>query len=212
MLAYERGYRVARFSFVLLALAGWISIVAGIAVAIAGFTGSAAEGSLFDGRNLLLQLASAAPGIGIMVGGLFGIAVAHSGRANVDTAAMTRELLKLAQQNAAAEGEPEAEPLHAPPPPPPSPPARAPQPVPMPPAPRYQDTSARSRQLMLAPVRAPAPEPEREDDVEDEIYRQVKIAARDDGYYIRDRRFESIDDARLFIDRALARAGLKAER
>ena len=51
-----------------------------------------------------------------------------------------------------------------------------------------------------------------EDDVEDEIYRQVKIAARDDGFYIRDRRFDSIDDARLFIDRALARAGLKAER
>lgn len=207
MLAYERGYRVARFSFVLLALAGWIGIVAGIAVAIAGFTGSAAAGSLFDSRNLLLQLASAAPGIGIMVGGLFAIATAHSGRANVDTAAMTRELLKLAQQNAAVVGEAEAEPLRAPPPPPP---ARTPEPVPMPPAPRYQDTSARSRQLMLAPVRAP--EPEHEDDVEDEIYRQVKIAARDDGYYIRDRRFESIDAARLFIDRALARAGLKAER
>lgn len=210
MLAYERGYRVARFSFVLLALAGWIGIVAGIAVAIAGFVGSAAAGSLFDSRNLLLQLASAAPGIGIMVGGLFAIATAHSGRANVDTAAMTRELLKLAQQN--AEGESEAEPLRAPPPPPP--PGRTPEPVPMPPAPRYQDTSARSRQLMLAPVRPPAPEPEDdlEDEVEDEIYRQVKIAARDDGYYIRDRRFESIDDARLFIDRALARAGLKAER
>ena len=207
MLAYERGYRVARFCFVLLALAGWIGIVAGIAVAIAGFTGSAAAGSLFDSRNLLLQLASAAPGIGIMVGGLFAVATAHSGRANVDTAAMTRELLKLAQQN--AEGEAEAEPLRAPPPPPP---ARTPDPMPMPPAPRFQDTSARSRQLMLAPVRAPAPEPEREDELEDEIYRQVKIAARDDGYYIRDRRFESIDDARLFIDRALARAGLKAER
>ena len=86
-----RSYSTARGIFSILEVIGWIMVAIGIfaAIALAGTTSRHAPA----GAGLIAML----PGLGITVGGFLSVGLVQSWRANVDTAELTQQMLKVAR-------------------------------------------------------------------------------------------------------------------
>ncbi len=111
---FERSYTTTRIIFSIVEFAGWFAIIAGVILAIIGFSSAGMLDGLFTqntGRSpIIVNLLATLPGFGIALAGLMSIAYAQSCRAHVDTAEMTRELLTLARNQTSSEND--AEILH----------------------------------------------------------------------------------------------------
>lgn len=92
-----RSYEAARSLFSFLAFCAWCVIILGAGVALIGAAAVGDSGSF--GRNLsgLAVVTSLLPGFGISLVGLLGLALVQMGRATVDTAEYTQQMLKIAR-------------------------------------------------------------------------------------------------------------------
>lgn len=92
-----RSYEAARSLFSFLAFFAWCVIILGAGVAL--FSSVAVGNSGSFGRNLsgLAVFTSLLPGFGISLLGLLGLALVQMGRATVDTAEYTQQMLKIAR-------------------------------------------------------------------------------------------------------------------
>ena len=86
-----RSYETARSLFSFLGFCAWSVVVIGVLVALAGAEGGSRYGGA--GAGLLAM----APGFGIAILGLILVAFVQMGRANVDTAEYTQQMLKIAR-------------------------------------------------------------------------------------------------------------------
>lgn len=85
-----RNYEMARFVFLLLEFFAWLGVAAGVMITF-GVTGLAARGFGASG------LVAAIPGIAITIAALLCVAIVQNGRAAVDTAELTQQMLKVAR-------------------------------------------------------------------------------------------------------------------
>lgn len=92
-----RSYEAARSLFSFLAFCAWCVIVLGAGVAL--LSSVAVGNSVSFGRNLsgLAVVTSLLPGFGISLLGLLGLALVQMGRATVDTAEYTQQMLQIAR-------------------------------------------------------------------------------------------------------------------
>jgi hypothetical protein len=86
-----RSYETARSLFSFLALIAWAVVVIGVLVALISAAGVSKYAG--GGAGLLAMV----PGIGIVIAGLLQIAFVQMGRATVDTAEYTQQMLKVAR-------------------------------------------------------------------------------------------------------------------
>lgn len=86
-----RSYEAARSLFSFLAFCAWAVVIIGVLVALIGAGGGSRYGGA--GAGLLAM----APGIGIGISGLILVAFVQMGRAGVDTAEYTQQMLKIAR-------------------------------------------------------------------------------------------------------------------
>lgn len=86
-----RSYETARTLFSFLAFWAWCVVIAGVLVALVSAAGASQYGGA--GAGLL----ATAPGIGIGIAGLILVAFVQMGRATVDTAEYTQQMLKIAR-------------------------------------------------------------------------------------------------------------------
>lgn len=86
-----RSYHAARALFSFLAFCAWTVVIIGVLVGVLGAGGGSRYGGA--GTGLLAM----APGIGIAISGLILVAFSQMGRANVDTAEYTQQMLKVAR-------------------------------------------------------------------------------------------------------------------
>ena len=86
-----RSYEAARSLFSFLAFCAWSVVILGVLVALIGAGGGSRYGGA--GAGLLAMV----PGIGICLAGLLLVAFVQMGRANVDTAEYTQQMLKIAR-------------------------------------------------------------------------------------------------------------------
>jgi len=86
-----RSYEAARTLFSFLAFCAWSVVIIGVLVALIGAGGGSRYGGA--GAGLLAM----APGIGIGISGLILVAFVQMGRAGVDTAEYTQQMLKIAR-------------------------------------------------------------------------------------------------------------------
>lgn len=104
---YERSYATARSVFSFLELIGWATVGIGALIALVGFaTGgliASFTGQVSGGARLVAML----PGLGTVMVGLIGVANVQIGRANVDNAEMTREMLHIARRYASSSAGPD---------------------------------------------------------------------------------------------------------
>lgn len=91
-----RSYQTARRIFGFIEIVAILVIIAGIAIGLAGLAilADAASGRRFPGDLVFVGLV---PGAIIVFIGLFGIVIAQSARASVDTAELTGQILKVAR-------------------------------------------------------------------------------------------------------------------
>jgi hypothetical protein len=86
-----RSYEAARSLFSFLAFVAWMVIIAGVLIALIGAKGASIYGGA--GAGLL----AAMPGIGIAMMGFLQLAFVQIGRAGVDTAEYTQQMLKISR-------------------------------------------------------------------------------------------------------------------
>ena len=86
-----RSYEAARTLFSILAFIAWSAVISGVLVALAGAGGGSRYGGA--GAGLLGMV----PGIIISILGLIQVAFVQMGRANVDTAEYTQQMLKISR-------------------------------------------------------------------------------------------------------------------
>jgi len=86
-----RSYEAARSLFSFLAFIAWSVIVIGVLVALASAAGASRYGG--GGAGLIAMV----PGIGIGITGFILVAFVQMGRANVDTAEYTQQMLKISR-------------------------------------------------------------------------------------------------------------------
>jgi hypothetical protein len=86
-----RSYETARSLFSFLAFMAWSVVVIGVLVALIGAAGASQYGG--SGAGLLAMV----PGIGIGITGLILVAFVQMGRATVDTAEYSQQILKVAR-------------------------------------------------------------------------------------------------------------------
>ena len=86
-----RSYEAARSLFTFLAFIAWSVVVIGVIVALVSAAGASRYGG--GGAGLLAMV----PGIGIGITGFILVAFVQMGRANVDTAEYTQQMLKTAR-------------------------------------------------------------------------------------------------------------------
>ena len=86
-----RSYEAARSLFSFLAFIAWSVVVIGVIVALISAAGASRYGG--SGAGLLAMV----PGIGIGITGFILVAFVQMGRANVDTAEYTQQMLKLSR-------------------------------------------------------------------------------------------------------------------
>lgn len=86
-----RSYEAARSLFSFLAFCAWSVVVIGVLVALIGAGGGSRYGGA--GAGLLAMV----PGIGIAIAGLLLLAFVQMGRAGVDTAEYTQQMLKISR-------------------------------------------------------------------------------------------------------------------
>lgn len=105
MANYERSYGTARFVFAVLEVLGWAAAIVGVLAALSSFMFGGILGQLTGSgsTDMLVRLMTALPGLGVVTGGFAAIALAQIGRAQVDTADMTRELLAALKQGGPVE-------------------------------------------------------------------------------------------------------------
>jgi hypothetical protein len=89
-----RSYETSRKIFSILEFFGWAAVVLGAIVVVTGF-GAASATRGYNGSGLALM--AIVPGLALAFFGLMGIAGAQVGRAGVDTAEMTGQMLKVAR-------------------------------------------------------------------------------------------------------------------
>lgn len=95
-----RSYEAARGLFSFLAVLAWIVIVAGGLVAFFGFLlayQAASSGYGLGGDDIVASVAAALPGVSVVLFGVLQLALAQIGRAGVDTAEYTQQMLKIAR-------------------------------------------------------------------------------------------------------------------
>ena len=92
-LSHERTYGTARFVFSILEVLGWIAVALGVLSAIF---------SVFGGRLSLLVFA---PALYLAISGLVSVTFVQIGRAIVDTAELTRDILCVVRGESPAEDE-----------------------------------------------------------------------------------------------------------
>lgn len=102
MYTYERSYNTGRAVCALLEIFGWVIVVLGVIVALAGFASGGFMGMAsrnFGGSSapFILQIVSMVPGVLVAAGGLISIMLAQQTKATMDTSEMTRELLRVAR-------------------------------------------------------------------------------------------------------------------
>lgn len=95
-----RSYEAARGLFSFMSFAGWVIIVGGVIAAIVGLSIGSQMGRYGYGRGpgpevLLLML----PGVGIAMVGVITLALAQIGRAGVDTAEYSQQMLQLSRDS-----------------------------------------------------------------------------------------------------------------
>lgn len=86
-----RSYEAARTLFSFLAFCAWSVVIIGVIVALIGASGGSRYGGA--GAGLLAMV----PGIGIAIAGLLLLAFVQMGRAGVDTAEYTQQMLKISR-------------------------------------------------------------------------------------------------------------------
>jgi len=92
-----RSYEAARSLFSFLAMCAWGVIVVGGLVAVIGMEAVSSYGS----PGALKLFAAATPGIAVALGGFLFLALVENGRAAVDTAELTQQMLKVARDQLA---------------------------------------------------------------------------------------------------------------
>lgn len=103
-----RSYETARFLFSFLAFCAWSVVILGVLVALIGAGG----GSKFAGASA--GLLAMAPGLGIVLSGLILVAFVQMGRANVDTAEYTQQMLKISREQLEVSKQSQRGPSHSP--------------------------------------------------------------------------------------------------
>ena len=86
-----RSYEVARTLFSVMGFAAWSVVVVGVIVA------SISAEAASDYGGLLAGLVAMAPGVGIATTGIILVAMVQIGRASVDTAEYTQQMLKISR-------------------------------------------------------------------------------------------------------------------
>lgn len=102
---YERSYATARSVLSFMELVGWAVAGLGALAALVGLSSGGMMSSLYGDPPMAARLISAVPGMIAFLGGIFAVSYAQTGRAGVDTAEMTRELLTLTKSGASVGGE-----------------------------------------------------------------------------------------------------------
>ena len=95
-----RSYEAARGLFSFMSFVGWVVIVGGVIAAIAGVSIGSEVGRYGYGRGpgpevLLFML----PGVGIGIVGVITLALAQMGRAGVDTAEYSQQMLQISRES-----------------------------------------------------------------------------------------------------------------
>ncbi|WP_424991371.1 hypothetical protein [Fluviibacterium sp. S390] len=91
-----RSYETARSLFSFLGFCSWVVIVIGAGAAFMG--GAAVGATSFNNTPNIMQIAlAAAPGVAILLLGLFGLALVQMGRAGVDSAEYGQQMLSVAR-------------------------------------------------------------------------------------------------------------------
>jgi len=96
MYSYERSYATARTVLTFLEAIAWLMVGLGVILALAFVSASQ---SSFGGNSLISIFMAMMPGIVISIVGLILVALVQVGIANVDTAEMTGEMLRIARNN-----------------------------------------------------------------------------------------------------------------
>jgi len=179
-----RSYETARSLFSFLGFCAWSVVVIGGIVAILG-AGSASQYA-GGGAGLLAMV----PGLGISLSGLLLVAFVQIGRANVDTAEYTQQMLKISrdQLEVSKQSLKQGESFQR----------------------NYaslntEDTSTPKNEgysnATLEPDKAAKPKPEPAKQIEQEIvYRGYTILAKDDKFHVNKAVFEKIEFAKEHID------------
>ncbi|MGM0583379.1 MAG: hypothetical protein ACQEUZ_01845 [Pseudomonadota bacterium] len=100
MVHYERSYAAGRSVSSFVEFLGWLVVIFGVVVAIAGLAGGGIFGVASRGFGsgeapFLFHLLAMIPGLGIALGGFIVVAMSQHFKATMDTAEMTRELLLI---------------------------------------------------------------------------------------------------------------------
>lgn len=91
-----QSYQAARGLFGFLGFCSWIVIIVG---GLAAFGGFATAASTVRNASMLTSLLWTVPGLLLAVVGLYGLAVVQMGRAGVDTAEYTQQMLKVSRDH-----------------------------------------------------------------------------------------------------------------
>lgn len=92
-----RSYDAARSLFSFLGFVAWVAILLGIVAALVGAGAGGTASRWGGGPTGLASLIGALPGIAIIFSGFLGLAAVQMGRASVDTAEYTQQMLKIAR-------------------------------------------------------------------------------------------------------------------
>ena len=209
MHSYERSYGTARFVFGFLEIAGWLAVAAGLIVILLAALAASQLNQYYPGGGAMVVALTFGPGAGITIAGIFAVAQAQSGRAHVETAEMTRELLDLAGDAAMQPRQPRL----------PEPNASAPASVPPDqttrPAMRPADISRvepamASTATVVAEAGREDDDPQAEEEEDDviwpkELYRGVEMTIQGNGVFAGGQRFDDVDDAKAAINAAYER-------
>ena len=90
-------YQASGTVFGFLEFFAWCAIILGVILAIMGLSSGGIIGSFTRNPPFLARVVAALPGSGITISGVYFLVVVQWARATVDTAEMTRELLRIAR-------------------------------------------------------------------------------------------------------------------
>lgn len=189
MYYYERKYNAGRAVLTVAEFLNWVFVFIGAILVISGFSmGQSFGGSVFYG------FVGSIFGLVVVVLSLIGVCVVQSGKAQIDTTEMTRDMLSLQREHYRALGRPggaqqfgDLNPSPSPSMPTTPPPSIASSPM----AP-----VAKPRSL----VNGDPPRPPQGQQVLVQTYKDRDIHRRHEGFYVGEKWFMSSERARAFID------------
>jgi hypothetical protein len=102
MYGYDRTYKAGRAVCSWIEFVGWLIVVLGVMLALAGFLSGGLMGILSGGLGqgdaiFILRIVFMVPGVLMAAGGLMSVMLAQHAKATMDTAEMTSELLLIAR-------------------------------------------------------------------------------------------------------------------